>query len=43
MITEITIQNVATYTSPVTLSDIRKINFIFGPNASGKTTIGRAI
>lgn len=43
MITEITVQNVATYTAPVTLSDIRKINYIFGPNGSGKTTIGRAI
>lgn len=43
MINEITIQNVATYTTPITLTDIRKINFIFGPNGSGKTTIGRAI
>lgn len=43
MIAEITIQNVATYTGPVTLSDIRRINYIFGPNGSGKTTIGRAI
>ncbi|BEV07592.1 AAA family ATPase [Methylophilus sp. DW102] len=43
MINAITIQNVASYTSPVTLDDLRKINFIFGPNGSGKTTIGRAI
>lgn len=43
MITEITVQNVATYSAPVTLSDIRRINYIFGPNGSGKTTIGRAI
>ncbi|KQT41202.1 MULTISPECIES: AAA family ATPase [unclassified Methylophilus] len=43
MITELTIQNVATYTSPVNLSDIRKVNYIFGANGSGKTTIGRAI
>jgi len=43
MITEMTVKNIATYTAPVTLSDIRKINYIFGPNGSGKTTIGRAI
>lgn len=43
MITEITVQNVATYASPITLNDIKKINYIFGPNGSGKTTIGRAI
>lgn len=43
MITQLIIKNVATYTTPVTLGDIRKINFIFGSNGSGKTTIGRAI
>jgi wobble nucleotide-excising tRNase len=43
MITKLIIKNVATYTAPITLSDIRKINFIFGSNGSGKTTIGRAI
>lgn len=29
-------------TSPVPLSDLKPINFIFGPNGSGKTTISRA-
>lgn len=43
MINQLTIKSVATYTTPVTLTDIRKINFIFGSNGSGKTTIGRAI
>lgn len=43
MINQLTIKNVATYTTPITLGDIRKINFIFGSNGSGKTTIGRAI
>lgn len=43
MITQMTIKEVATYTQPVVLADIKKINFIFGSNGSGKTTIGRAI
>lgn len=43
MITQLIVQNVATYTTPVTLNDLRKINFVFGSNGSGKTTIGRAI
>lgn len=43
MITQLIIKNVATYATPITLSDIRKINFVFGSNGSGKTTIGRAI
>lgn len=43
MINQLTIKSVATYTTPVTLTDLRKINFIFGSNGSGKTTIGRAI
>ncbi|WP_226052462.1 AAA family ATPase [Dickeya chrysanthemi] len=43
MITGINIQNVATYTRPAILNDLRKINFIFGANGTGKTTISRVI
>ena len=43
MITSINIQNVATYTRPAELNDLRKINFIFGANGTGKTTISRVI
>ncbi|NYS60698.1 AAA family ATPase [Vreelandella salicampi] len=34
---------VATYSHPATLSDLRRINFIFGANGTGKTTISRVI
>lgn len=43
MIGEIIINNVATYHSPASLSNLRRINYIFGANGTGKTTIGRAI
>ncbi len=43
MIGEIIINNVATYHSPASLIDLRRINYIFGANGTGKTTIGRAI
>ncbi|MEQ9998453.1 AAA family ATPase [Pectobacterium versatile] len=43
MITSINIQNIATYTRPSILNDLRKINFIFGANGTGKTTISRVI
>lgn len=43
MIGEILIHSVATYHSPATLSDLRSINFIFGANGTGKTTISRVI
>ncbi|WP_038900467.1 AAA family ATPase [Dickeya dadantii] len=43
MITSINIQNIATYTRPSILNDLRKINFIFGSNGTGKTTISRVI
>lgn len=43
VITSIHIQGVATYTSPSELNDLRKINFIFGANGTGKTTISRVI
>ncbi|MEO3679054.1 AAA family ATPase [Rheinheimera sp. FR7-31] len=34
---------VATYQSPAMLSDLRRINFIFGANGTGKTTISRVL
>ncbi|WP_138441361.1 AAA family ATPase [Marinobacter alexandrii] len=34
---------VATYSNPATLNDLRRINFIFGANGTGKTTISRVI
>lgn len=43
MIKKIKIHQVATYTNPVELTDIRKINFFFGSNGSGKTTISKLI
>lgn len=43
MIGEIIINNVATYHSLASLSDLRRINYIFGANGTGKTTISRVI
>lgn len=43
MIGEIIINNVATYHSPASLNDLRRINYIFGANGTGKTTISRVI
>lgn len=43
MLTGITINNVATYSLPSQLNDLKKINFIFGSNGSGKTTISRVL
>lgn len=45
MIHALKLQNTATYTDPngITLPDLKKVNFLFGANASGKTTIGRLI
>jgi wobble nucleotide-excising tRNase len=43
MLTGININNVATYCSPSQMSDFKKINFIFGSNGSGKTTISRVL
>lgn len=34
---------VATYLSPARLSDLRRINYIFGANGTGKTTVSRVI
>lgn len=44
MITEIEITNVATYpASGARLTDLKKVNYLFGHNGCGKTTISRAI
>ena len=44
MIKKIQIRNVATYgDSPVELDNLKKINFIYGANGTGKTTISNVI
>ncbi|MQW72024.1 AAA family ATPase [Sinorhizobium medicae] len=44
MIEQISISNVASYAGmPAVLSGLRPINFIFGSNGSGKTTISRIV
>ena len=44
MIEKIEIRNFATYGStPETLSGLKKINFVYGSNGTGKTTISRVI
>lgn len=40
MIEKMTIKNVATYSSEgITIDNLKKVNFIYGSNGSGKTTI----
>ena len=39
MIEKVEINNFATYSEPTTISNLKKINFIYGNNGSGKTTI----
>lgn len=39
MIKKICINNIATYTNPTILDDIKKINFVYGCNGSGKSTL----
>ena len=44
MIESITIAKTASYgTKPAVLTDLRRLNFLFGANATGKTTITRVI
>lgn len=44
MIESITLAGVASYTGPATtLNDLSQINFVYGSNGSGKTTISRVI
>ena len=39
MLISIKLHKVATYTEPVEINDLKKINFIYGSNGTGKTTI----
>lgn len=41
MITKIKLNQVATYKNPVEINDLKKVNFFFGNNGSGKSTIAR--
>lgn len=41
MIKTISMKNVASYRDPVVFEDCKKINFIYGTNGSGKSTISR--
>ena len=44
MIKKIVIKNVASFDNEgVTLDDLKKVNFIYGGNACGKTTISRVL
>lgn len=43
MITKIKLHELATYSNPVELSDLTEINFFFGSNGTGKTTISKLI
>ncbi|MCB1705225.1 MAG: AAA family ATPase [Halioglobus sp.] len=44
MIESITLSGVASYTGPAeTLNDLSQINFVYGSNGSGKTTISRVV
>ncbi len=43
MINQILISSVATYNTPATLFDLKPVNYIFGANGTGKTTISRVI
>lgn len=41
MITKIKLHNIATYKSQVEINDLKKVNFFFGNNGCGKSTIAR--
>ena len=41
MIKTISMKNVASYREPVVFEECKKINFIYGTNGSGKSTISR--
>jgi wobble nucleotide-excising tRNase len=43
MIESVKIANVATYAEPQTMAGLGRLNFIFGANGAGKTTIGRVL
>ncbi|MFP3581666.1 hypothetical protein SB659_19080, partial [Arthrobacter sp. SIMBA_036] len=41
MITEIKLNNVATYKKQTIIPDLNKVNFFFGNNGTGKSSIGK--
>lgn len=41
LISKIIIDNVASYKEPTEIKDLKKINFFFGSNGTGKSTIGK--
>lgn len=41
MITEIKLNNIATYTEETSISDLKKVNFFFGSNGAGKSTLAK--
>ncbi|MHA1385695.1 MAG: AAA family ATPase [Candidatus Helarchaeota archaeon] len=43
MITKIKLHNIATYSNTVEIPDLKKINFFFGSNGTGKTAISKLI
>lgn len=43
MIESITLANIASYASPVTVDKLKQINFFYGANGAGKTSISRLI
>ena len=43
MLEKISIQGPATFVDEVVLEDLREVNFIYGANGSGKTTISNIL
>lgn len=43
MIESIRLANIASYTSPVTIDRLKEINYFYGANGAGKTSIGKLI
>src|SRR3990172_11435841 len=43
MITKIQLNKVATFTEPTEIDNLKEINFFYGSNGSGKTTISKLI
>lgn len=43
MITAIQIDTVATFASRQTIDDLKTVNYFFGANGTGKSTLGRVI
>ena len=43
MITEVDLSGTPCFAPGATLKDLKKVNFIFGPNGTGKTSITRIL